>query len=526
MCASNLQLPMISFTQDARYALRTLRKRPGFVTIVIAALALTIGANTAIFSAVHSVLLSPLPFRDAGELVDVGELLPSFGPRPLPFSAPDFKAFRARSKSFQDLGIYGNHYYELSGVDSPQRLQGARVSASLWTTLGVSPLLGRFFTEQEDRNSHPVVLLSAGLWRSKFGADPRLVGSAITLDRVRYTVIGIMPDSFVFPMRGPQYNNTPAELYTPISFTKKELEGFGTMFNNSVVGRLRPGVTVAQAQAEASSLTSQIFDDIYPAGLRQSGIRIGARVTPLREVVVGKVEPVLLVLFGAVALVLLIGCADVASLLLTRAAARHREMSIRAALGASRFSLVRQVLIESLALALLGGALGLIVAVWATALIVKLAPDNLPLVETIHIDGAVLAFTLGLSVFTALLFGLFPALEASRADVNDGLREGSRGQTQGKMRGRLLNGLVTAQFALALVLLVGAGLLLRSFSELHVHQPWIPRRSRPHHDRQFAHHQLPLGNPSSRLLRTAAGPSGANAGSEGGRHRHLPPALL
>jgi putative ABC transport system permease protein len=457
---------MTSLTQEARYAFRTLRKRPGFVFIVVSALALTIGANTAIFSAVHSVLLSPLPFRDPGQLVDVGESLPGFGPGPMPFSAPDYEAFRARTKSFQDLGIYGDHKYELSGIDAPERIQGARVSASLWTTLGVTPLLGRYFTNDEDRGSRPVVLLSYGLWRSRFGADSLILGKGITLDRVRYTVVGVMPDSFVFPLRGPRYNDEPAELYTPISFTKAELEGWGTMFNNSVIGRLRPGVTVGQAQAEATTLMSHIFNELYPPELRQENLHIGSRIVPLRESVVGKVEPILLVLFGAVALVLLIGCADIASLLLTRAAARQREMSIRTALGASRFSLIRQVLIESLLLAITGGALGLIVAAWATTLLVKLSPGNIPLVETIHIDGPVLAFTLGLSVFTALLFGIFPALEASRADVNEGLREGARGQTQGTQRGRVLNALVVAQFALAVVLLVGAGLLLRSFSRL------------------------------------------------------------
>jgi hypothetical protein len=244
---------MTTLTQDARYAIRTLRKRPGFVFIVVAVLALTIGANTAIFSAVHSVLLSPLPFRDPGQLVDASEVLSSFGSGGIPFSAPDYEAFRSRSKSFQDLGIYSDHHYELSGTDSPQRLEGARVSASLWTTLGVSPLLGRFFTEKEDRDSLPVVLLSHRLWQSKFGADPRIVGKGITLDRVRYTVVGVMPDSFIFPLRGQQYNNQPAVLYTPISFAKKELQGWGTMFNNSVIGRLRPGVSVTQAQAEAST---------------------------------------------------------------------------------------------------------------------------------------------------------------------------------------------------------------------------------------------------------------------------------
>ena len=457
--------------RDLAYAFRSLRKRPVFSLIIVAALALCIGANTAIFTLVDSVLLRPLPFRQPDRLVAVYEALAQLIPGPIPFSAPDYEELLRRNHSFEAVGIYGQHEFELSGMEQPVRLVGTRISASLWPTLGIAPVRGRNFTAQEDRDGARVAILSAKLWRSQFGGDKQMVGKTIALDRVPYTVVGIMPDGWEFPLHGPAFNNEPAQIYVPISFTKDELQGFGNMYNHNVVARLRPGVTVAQAQADMKSFAKRMFSEIYPVDLRGGNFQLDAEVIPFREEITGKVKPVLLVLLGAVSLVLLIGCADVASLLLARAASRQREMSVRVALGASRADLIRQILSESLVLALGGGALGLLLSVWATRFLLHLSSLPLPETGEVSVDLRVLLFTFGLSTATALLFGFFPAWQVSRAEANEGLREGGRSHTAGRRQGRTLGALVVVQFALALVMLVGAGLLLRSFSRLLATNP-------------------------------------------------------
>src|SRR5579884_2658191 len=252
---------MTHLWQDLRYVLRGLRKRPAFTTLVIAALALCLGANSAIFTIVNTVLLRPLPFREPGRLVSVFEVLNHILVGPLPFSAPDYEEFLKRNHSFSSMGIYTNHSFELSGVDQPEHLQAARVSASLFPTLAVAPALSRNFTEQEDRNAARVVILSASLWHSRFAGNRAILGKRILLDRIPYTVVGVMPDNVTFPFRGPAFNNEPAALFVPISFTAKELNGWGTMFNDSVIARLRPGVTIPQARAEVNRLADHVYRD-------------------------------------------------------------------------------------------------------------------------------------------------------------------------------------------------------------------------------------------------------------------------
>jgi putative ABC transport system permease protein len=466
-----ISIPMAHVLDDIRFALRSMWKRPAFSLLVISALAICIGANTAIFSIVDTVLLRPLPFQQPDRLVVVSEKLSNLMSGGIPFSAPDYGELTRRNHSFEKLGIFHNRRFELSGVRQPERISGVRISASLFQTLGVAPMLGRNFTEEEDRNSHKVAILSAAAWRSKFGADRRVLGRTLVLDRVPYTVVGIMPDYLPFPVRGPRFNSEPAQVFVPISFSKEELEDWGNMYNHTVIGRLRPGATLAQARQDVRRIAKELSTEVYPTSLRNGVSVLDAEVSPVHEYIVGSVQPILIVLFGAVGFVLLIGCADVASLLLTRGAVRRREMAIRAALGASRRDLIMQVFIESLALALSGGALGVVLASWITGILVRTAAFDLPMASAVRLDGRVLLFAAGVSVFTAILFGIFPAVHTGHTDVNETLREGGRSQTAGSRQNRTLSAIVAAQFAFALVLLMGSGLLIRSFDKLLATDP-------------------------------------------------------
>jgi putative ABC transport system permease protein len=457
---------MAHVLDDLRFAMRSMWKRPGFAALVISALAICIGANTAIFSIVDAVLLRQLPFRQPQRLVVVSEELSTVMAGAIPYSAPDYEELKRRNHSFENLGIFHDRHFELSGVKDPERVQGLRMSASLFPTLGIGPAIGRNFTEDEDRKGQKVAILSAELWRSKFGGDPGAIGKSVVLDRVPYEVVGVMPHDMPFPLRGPRFNSEPADVFVPISFTKEEREGFGTMYNHSVIARLRPGVTPTQAEADVRHVAKDLYTSLYPSYLRTIGFRLSAEIAPLREYVTGSVQPILLVLFGAVGFVLLIGCADVASLLLTRGTARKREMSIRVAMGASRGNLITQVFIESITLALIGGAAGVMLASWVTGLLVKACGLDLPLTSAVQLDGRVMLFSAVLSIATAILSGIFPAIQTGHVDVNDALREGGRGQTGSRRQNYTLSAIVTAQFAFALVLLTGAGLLMRSFGKL------------------------------------------------------------
>ncbi|HEU4926854.1 MAG TPA: ABC transporter permease [Vicinamibacterales bacterium] len=461
--------PMSRLSQDIRYAARTMRRAPLFSTIVVLTLGLAIGATTAVFTIVNAVLLRSLPYREPGGLVLFNERIGTMAPGG--FSPPDYVAFRDRVTSLESIAAYRNREYELSGVQAPERIIALRASASLLDLLGVNPVIGRTFTPAEDEASARVAILSSRLWARAFGKDPNVIGRAVMLDRHPYSVIGVMPDTFVFPSRGPLLNNVPADVFIPISFTPAERRGFGSNYNNSVIGRLKPGITAERAAAEARDLVRANAVELYPAELGGLGSVISASGAPLRDEVVGRARTLLLVVFAAVALVLLIACADIASLMLTRALSRQREMAVRAALGAGRGRVVGQLLVESGVLALAGGALGLGLAQALARVLVSMAPPSIPRLGDIAIDVRILAFSAAVSLLTALLCGLLPAVELSRPAAADALKEGGRTSSPGRRQRRMFGTLVATQVAVAVVLLVGGALLFRSFSRLMAVDP-------------------------------------------------------
>jgi putative ABC transport system permease protein len=454
---------MRSILHDIRYACRQLVRAPLFSALVVTTLALAIGANTAIFSVVNGVLLRSLPYAEPDRLVALYEVIgsnPPFG-----FGAPDFTAFRERARSFDGIAAFRSVEYELSGVDQPERIPGARISASLLDVLGVRPALGRAFTVEEDTAREPVAILGDALWRRRFGADPAVVGKAIILDRRTYTIVGVMPAHFTFPNRGPAMNNVPAQVYVPIAFSPAQLSAFGSSYNNSIVGRLKAGVTIDQARGETPAVIKQV-GEIYPAELRELSQILRITVTPLREDIVGNVRRILYVLLGAVGVVLLIACANIACLMLTRAAAREREMAIRTALGAGRWRVIRLILVETGVLTVVGAAAGLTLAWWGQRSLLGAAPITVPRAGEVAFDLRVLAFTLLVSAAATLVCGLFPALESSRRETEHSLKEGGRSSTLSVRQRRVFAGLVTAQFACALVLVAAGGLLIRSVLKL------------------------------------------------------------
>jgi putative ABC transport system permease protein len=463
---------MSRLSQDIRYAARSMTRAPLFSTVVVLTLGLAIGATTAVFTIVNAVLLRSLPYREPEDLVVFYERIGK-GPATLVFgfSAPDYVAFRERVTSLESIAAYRNREYELSGVAAPERIMGLRASASLLNLLGVNPVIGRTFTPSEDDASARVAILSGRLWARAFGKDPNVIGRAVMLDRQPYSIIGVLPETFIFPSPGPLHNNVPADVFIPISFTAAERSGFGSMYNISVIGRLRPGVTAERAAAEARDLVHANAAELYPAGLTGLASVISASAAPLRDEVVGRARTLLLVVFAAVALVLLIACADIASLMLTRALSRQREMAVRAALGAGRLRIVGQLLVESTVFAVAGGALGLGLAHALARVLVSMAPPSIPRLGDITIDGRILAFSAAVSLLTAVLCGLLPAFELSRPAGADALKEGGRTSSPGRRQRRMLGALVTLQVAVAVVLLVGGALLFRSFSRLMAVDP-------------------------------------------------------
>ena len=438
--------------QDIRYAARTLARTPGFTAIAAFTLALAIGATTAIFSVINGVLLKPLPFHEPDRVVRVTNIRD--GGR-MVSSVPDYVDFKAQTRSFSSLSALDVTSMNLTGGSEAERVTAARVSATFWSLLGVSPAIGRGFAPNEDQQSaQRVAVLSDGLWKRRFAEDARIVGKTIALDGNAYTVIGIAP-------AGVSYPDQP-DLWVPLVFSSDELDpGSRGAHWMGVIARLAPGVTLAAANAEMITLTRRL-EQQYP----ESNTNLTAAVIPLQEYMVGDVRPALYVMLGAVAFVLLIACANVANLLLVRAAARESEMAVRTALGAGSWRIVRQLIIESVLLAVVGGVVGVFLAVWGVDLLLALAPEGLPRLNEVAVNGTVLAVTAGITALTGVLFGVYPAIHAARANVGGMLKEGMRGSSGGLASRRTRNVLVMAEMALAVVLLVGAGLLIRSFGKL------------------------------------------------------------
>ena len=455
-----------TFLQDVRYGLRQLRRNPGFTIVAILTLALGIGANTAIFSVVNAVLLQPLPFRNPSRLIVLHEGVPKEGFPKMGFSPPDFAVFERNQKSFSAIAAFHDEHVDISGQGEPERVVAARISASLFPMLGVGPKLGRTFTPQEDTPGDKLVILSYAFWEHRYGGEPGIVGRTIQIDRQPYTVIGVMPQDFEFPLRGLQDNNSAAALWVPIAFTPRELSGWGGLYVFSVIGRLQPGVTLGRARSEADSL-SKVLVERYPPAIagwvRQGQLNITAG--PLQDEAVGPVRALLLVLMGAVGFVLMIACANISTLLVSRAAARQRKIAVRATLGATKFRLMRQMVTESIVLGVGGGAVGLILAFYGRNLVLALVPPSIPLPRHVPLDGGVLAFTFVMSVVAALLFGMAPAFLVSAGSVQGGLRKGGRGGTAGGLH-RVQGFFVVSEYVLALILVVGAGILIRSFGKL------------------------------------------------------------
>ena len=454
--------------QEIRHALRLLVKNPLFTLLGILTLGLGIGATTAVFTLVNALLIKPLPYQDPARLVLLFEHFKDQHLDTIPVSPPEFLEYKTQLKSFDKLAAFDTTTFNLSEGELPERIFGARVSADLFPLLGVEPLRGRTFRPEENAvGRDDVVVISERLWRKRFDRDPRVLGSKLIADGRPFTIVGIMPASFEFPL--PLFNITgaqfgeQADIWQPLGFTDPEMKRRGSR-SYGVIGHLAPGVSSQQAQAELETVVSAMrarFKDNYP-----QTDSFGATLYPLKEQVIGGMKPLLLILSGAVALVLLIACANLATMLLARATAREREMAIRAAVGASRARLLRLALTESVVLSICGAGVGVLLAIWAIDLVKSIGTQTIPRLGEVHIDATVLVVSLALALATGLLFGLVPGLASGRPDLTEALKEGGRGSTSGRRHNRLRNGLVVVEVALALVLLTGAGLLLKSFVRL------------------------------------------------------------
>jgi predicted permease len=448
---------METLLQNLRYTIRGLRKSPGFTAVAVITLALGIGANTAIFSVVNAVLLRRLPYKDDSQLV----VILHNGRNPV--APANFADWRTQNHVFESMGAAEYWTPNLTGTDNPEKLLGLHITSDILPMLGVQPLLGRvFLPEEQDPGKEHEVVLSYRLWQSHFAGDTHIVGKTVALSGESYIVVGVMPREFQFA----PFWATKAELWAPLALGSRLTDRGGSSLR--VFARLKPGVTLEQAQAEMAAITSRLERE-FP------GTNQGMQVISLQEKVVGNIRPALLVLLGAVAFVLLIACANVSHMLLARSASRREEMALRTALGAGRWDIFSQFLTESLALALLGGGAGLLLAVWGVRVLLALSPAAIPRVETVGVDGHVLLFALAISLLTGLVFGVAPAWKATAVNLSDALKEGERGSSEGQ-RNRLRGLLVGSEFALAMVLLAGAGLMVRTFLALQRVDPGFDPR--------------------------------------------------
>ena len=457
-----MQTPLL----DLKFALRQVRKSLGFAVTAVLMLAFGIGATTAIFSIIEGVLLRPLPFPDSDRLVVLSDHLQGIkiagGGDEVGVTVPDIIAYSRDTHSFAALGGYQGAGFELSGTSEPAQVNASRLTAGIFSALGVAPQLGRYFTAEEDQHHQQVAVLSYATWRDRFHSDPQIIGAKILLDRKPYIVIGVMPRGFEFPLIPGQLNRS--ELWVPMSFTPDELSPRSAAnWSYQMIGRLKPGISPEQAQSDANRVAREIMAG-YPADI--ANLHINSLVRPLQGETVKQSRSLLRTLFLAVAVVLLIACFNLAGLMLVRAIRRQRELAIRLALGARPSVLIRQAVLESLVLSISGGVLGLVLAAVALQVGKSMLPESLPRVNEIALSWQVIVFALGLAIVTGIVCALAPAFAGIRTNVNDNLKEGGRTGSAGGGHARLRSTLVIAEIAIALVLLTASGLLLRSFEKM------------------------------------------------------------